>query len=152
MFNLDIGFVFRILGVHNKETIMDTYNSKDALKNKNWTAIIAVTLVLVMGAYAVIDSRISKLSIKYRTEKIVQNMNANDELQKNECDNPFASEINKLKSKGMRIEGADPIDIVSPATAKRCNEAKAKIAENNRKSQNAKLIVVPNDYITKNFF
>lgn len=132
---------------------MENQNYKiNDVKATNWTAIAVVAFIFALGTYYYVDSKVSTISTKYRTEVIAKIMVENGKLQQLECENPIEEEINDLRTHGVKTDGLEPANLVSAATNKRCEVAKAKISENNEKSRNVKLIPVPSDYITKNFF
>jgi hypothetical protein len=122
------------------------------VKAMNWSTVAVIAFTFALGTYYYVDNKVSNISTKYRQEAIAQLMTENSTLQQVECDNPIESEINDLRTRGVKTEGIEPSNIVSAATNKRCADARLKIEQNNEKSRNAKLIPVPTSYIQKNFF
>lgn len=122
------------------------------VKAMNWSTVAVIAFTFALGTYYYVDNKVSNISTKYRQEAIAQLMTENSTLQQVECDNPIESEINELRTRGVKTEGMESSNIVSAATKKRCAVARLKIEQNNDKSRNAKLIPVPTSYIQKNFF
>ena len=121
-------------------------------KDKDWTLIGCVGLVVIVTAYSLVTTRVASITEEYRRTYIVQQMNENDKLKKNECEIPVADYISVLKRDGITSDGKDEVDMVDNATRERCLIARTTISNNRDKMKNAKYLKPSFSHVAENFF